>query len=396
MTSDAALAKTSRIPQTCHGATAPARAARFEAWAVLVLALVLGAPFVLSAGSSVPGAGSGATLDERWMFDELNARRRAHRLPALAWDATAYTAAHAGNLLSLARAARGSYTLAARVDARRGYKLAWAASLGHADEFRDAVELALDGPLLADPRYTHAAVALEHGENRTAAALYLCEQRPLLGRALLNGPAGAYRVRCPACRREALYALKAPRGYVSIACSTCGTHMTPWIEDRAGALHWPSEFLRPFAPFATSNPFLAWQWVNERVAYDHPKADRDLPGWQWPDETARRRSGVCRDTALLLAAWLRSLGKRAWVVTGLAHGQPHAWVVLEQGGTRYLLETAHDGALSGRMPPRLELASDYLPTEMIFDEQSVRLNRGQQRLRDYDNPSVWLAVEEAP
>lgn len=379
------------------GTRAPrARASRFDAAAGLLLVALLAAPWVMPAGSGVPGAGSGATLDERWMFDELNSRRRAHRLPPLAWDATAHAAAHAGDLLALTRAPRASYALAARVDTRRGYKLAWAASLGEAEDFRAAVELALDGPLISDARYTHAAVAAQTRGNHSAAALYLCEQRPLLGRALLNGPPGTYRVRCPACRREALYLLESPRGYVSVSCSACGTHMTPWIEDRTGKLHWPTAFVKPFAPFATSNPFLAWQWVNERVAYDHPKADRDLPGWQWPAETARMRSGVCRDTALLLAAWLRALGKQAYVVTGLAHGAPHAWVVLEQGGTRYLLETAHDGGLGGRMPPRLELGSDYLPTEMIFDERSVRLNRGQQKLRDYDSPHVWLVAEEVP
>ena len=71
-----------------------------------------------------------------------------------------------------------------------------------------------------------------------------------------------------------------PRGFVSIDCPHCRTLMTPHLEDSKGALRWPTWYVRPYAPFALDNPFLAWKWVNERVLYDHPKADRSLPGVQ--------------------------------------------------------------------------------------------------------------------
>jgi 3-phenylpropionate/cinnamic acid dioxygenase small subunit len=85
-------------------------------------------------------------------------------------------------------------------------------------------------------------------------------------------------------------------------------------------------------------------------------------------------------------------------VTGLLDDKDaHAWVVLFDGETKYLLETAMDGDMSRRYPPRLELATRYLPTEMMFDDRGVWLNRGQQRVRDYGSPSVWSATaEEAP
>ena len=107
-------------------------------------------------------------------------------------------------------------------------------------------------------------------------------------------------------------------------------------------------------------------------------------------------TGVCRDTAVFLAAWLRHSGKSARVVSVLHDGEHHAWVVLAEGETRYLLETAIDARISRRYPPRLELATRYLPTRMLFDDEHVWLNRSQTQTRDYDSPQVWLALEEAP
>lgn len=369
-----------------------------EGLGALAVAAALAGPF-LPLGSGVGRAAPAApSLDERWLFDELNLRRRTAGVPVLAWDTLAYDALRDAHVEALAGEARGADRLGEHVRARRGLDLAWVALLRRASELRAATDGALADPDLLDRRYTQAAVAVAGSDDgaRSVVALYACEMPPLLGRANLNGPAGRYRLRCPACRRERVYSLTAPRGYMATDCPFCRTRLTPHLEDTRGALHWPTWYVRPYAPFALSNPFLAWKWVNESVLYDHRKADRDLPGWQAAAETARLKTGVCRDTAVLLAAWLREMGHDARVVTGQHDGGAHAWVVLADGDTRYLLETAYDGPLGRRYPPRLELAADYIPSEMMFDDRRVLLNRGQQPARDYDSPRVWLVTEELP
>jgi hypothetical protein len=364
---------------------------------VFFVAAALVAPFLPPTAGVGRAAPAEASLDERWLFDELNARRRAAGAPALAWDALAYDVMRAARVEALVAQPQGADRLGALVREQRGLDLAWMALLRGASELRLASASALADADLLDRRYTQGAVgvAVSADGTRAVVAAYACAMPALLGRTNLNGPAGAYRLRCPACRRERVYSLAAPRGHVASDCPFCRTLLTPHLEDTRGALHWPAWYVRPYAPFALTNPFLAWKWVHEGVLYDHPKADRDRPGWQTPAETARLKTGVCRDTAVLLAAWLREMGHDARVVTG-EHGGAHAWVVMSDGETRYLLETAGDGPLGRRYPPRLELATDYFPTEMMFDDRRVLLNRGQQTTRDYDSPRVWFAAEELP
>ncbi len=385
------------MPHATGSAAPPARPGFSDALGALVVAAALILPFVFGSAGITRAAPAEPSLDERWAFDELNARRRASGARPLAWDALAYEALRGARLEPHCELSDGADRLGARVRARRELDLAWTLVLRCGAGLAGVTErVTSDADLLAR-RYTQGALALQgagDGERRALVA-YACEMPPLLRRATLDGPAGTYRVRCPNCRREQLYRLDAPRGHVSIDCPACGTLMTPHLEDLRGALRWPTWYVRPWAPFALDNPFLAWKWVNEGVLYDHPKADRDLYGWQTPQETARLKKGVCRDTAVMLAAWLREMGREALVVTG-QHGGRHAWVVLNEGGTRYLLESTYDGPLGRRYPPRLELATDYLAQEMMFDDRRVLLNRGQQPTRDYDSPRVWFPVEELP
>lgn len=285
-----------------------------------------------------------------------------------------------------------------RLQERRGHDAPWRYRLLRW-EGEGPVEEAFDSPFLVDPEYTHGSLGLAHDSNgASVAAIFLCRLPARLGRAHANGPNGTYLVRCPNCRREQLFELDFPDD-AQFYCPNCKTVVSAYLDDSSRVNHWATWYAQPFAPDRVTNPFLAWQWVNERIRYDHRKADHDLPGWQSPRETLKRSTGVCRDTAVLLGAWLRAMGHDARVVTGLTGPtlkDAHAWVVLFDGPQAYLLESAIDGRMSRRYPPRLETVTDYVPTEMMFDDKRVWVNRGQQKVRDYTAPTVWLEIKESP
>lgn len=305
------------------------------------------------AGSS-GASGSRGSPDERAVFQSLNDARRRTGRATVRWDPVSYAVLRETARSWAEGRRRESSAVYAEVTRRRGQETAWIYRLRGRSSAAEAVDAVLAERELLDAEYSSGSVAVVESppgtESRTVvAAAYLCR-------------------------------------------------LLPYLQDVRGTLHWATWFVQPWAPFNTTNPFLAWQWANQRVRYDHPKADHDVPGWQTPQETQATETGVCRDTSVFLGAWLAHMGKGFRVVTGLLDDKdPHAWVVLFDGDTKYLLETAMDGDMSRRYPPRLELATRYLPTEMMFDDRGVWLNRGQQRVRDYGSPSVWsAAAEETP
>ena len=292
-----------------------------------------------------------ASSHERAVFQDLNERRRRSGRQPLRWDGVSYDP-----LQDTARVWAGggrteSADLHAEVTRRRGQPTAWLYRLRARPTAEEAIDALLAEHELLDADYSSGSVVLT------------------------ESPPGAE----PHLAVAAAYVCR----------------LVPYLPDVRGELHWAPWYVQPWAPFNTTNPFLAWQWANERVRYDHPKADHDVPGWQTPQQTQASETGVCRDTSVFLGAWLAHMGKEFRVVTGLLDDKdPHAWVVLFDGETKYLLETAIDGNMSRRYPPRLELATKYLPTEMMFDSRRVWVNRGEQRVRDYESPAVWAAATE--
>lgn len=321
--------------------------------AVVVLASCVALGGGKAAGSSGASATRGST-DERAVFDRLNDFRRRSGRTSVRWDPVSYDVLKETARAWAAGGRTGSDKVYAEITRRRGNETAWIYRLRGRSSAAEAVAAVLDEDDLLGAEYSSGSVAVVESDPGT-------EPRTVVAAAYL-------------CR------------------------LVPYLPDVKGFLHWATWFVQPWAPFNTTNPFLAWQWANQRVRYDHPKADHDVPGWQTPQETQALETGVCRDTAVFLGAWLAHMGKDFRVVTGLIDDKdPHAWVVLKEGETQYLLETAMDGDMSRRYPPRLELATRYLPTEMMFDGRGVWLNRRQQRVRDYGSPSVWAATqEEAP
>lgn len=356
-----------------------------------LVALVLAAPLEAARDPSP---------EEKQVFAALNQLRRGAGSPPLTWDpVSAETLRQLGATRPVTEKVI-SDDLQRAIEARRGYGASWAYSIRYRSEPLEDYKAVLDDPELLSREYTHASAAVVEapstgGRPLTFVGVYLCRIPPLVTRRTANSPAGDYRFRCWACGRQKVFSLSSPHETL-LECPFCKTTISPWLEDMRKVLHWPTWYVQPWAPFDTDNPFLAWQLVNEQVQYDHRKADHDLPGWQTAEETSRMGKGVCRDTAVYLAAWLRHSGKDARVVTGLLDGDHHAWVILSDGETRYLLETAMDANMNRRYPPRLELATRYLPTRMMFDDRHLWLNRGQVKARDYDSPQIWIAAEEAP
>jgi hypothetical protein len=353
--------------------------------------------------TAVKGAGGATTAEEaaeEVLFTRANAVRRARGLRPLLWDATAYAV-----LREAARqwAPDGEDAFAGvhkKADTRHGYDVAAGYQYAARAEAASAVDAVLESAYLVEPGYNQGAAVVVQGtgaaEGRVVAAVYVCAVPPRYGAAVANRPsADGYLFRCPACQRQVIYSVKAPRGGI-YSCPSCKTVMTAFIDDMAGINHWATFFPRPFGRVPPSNPFLAWQWTNEHIHYNHAKADHDMPGWQTPTETQSLGTGVCRDTAVFLCAWLRHLGADARVVSGL-HGQGHhAWVVLFEGDKRYLLETAMDGPTHMQYPPRLELAQEYFPTRMMFDDARVWAKVHESSVRDYESPAHWIQIKEAP
>jgi DNA-directed RNA polymerase subunit RPC12/RpoP len=356
--------------------------------AVASVAAALGATVAPVTDTRVP------TAEQARVMAALNARRKARGAQPLEWEPVA-----AGIVHELFRDSKdpAQKAIDARLERGLGYGPSWTWS-SRGDEDLRAAANDMDREVLSKD-YTHGAAGVF--EDLGVPGMYrvvvlALREPPVFGRRTANGPSGSYRFRCANCRKEFVYQMDSPRGNSSFNCDNCKSVLVPYLSDSKGLLHWPSWYAKPFAPFATTNPFLIWQWVNQKVRYDHPRADNNVQGWQTAEETNTLGTGVCRDTAVLLAAWLRHAGKEARVVSGLSDNQNHAWVVLKDGETRYLFESAIDGNMTRRYPPRLEMAAGYLPTRMQFDDTRVWLNRGQQRTRDYDSPAIWYPVEEAP
>lgn len=343
---------------------------------------VLAGLLILAWPRAAPAAA--ATAEERAAFDRINAARRARDLPALRWDDISYAALKA---LGPSRNTLPPTKVYSRVAERRGYA---ASASFHHWEGPDARAQAEASPHVAGS-HTHGSLVLEGAQ----AGLYLCRIPLPDSPTAVRGAVGVVLYRCPACGRE--WPRRADDGApLRASCAHCDLLAGGYLDDSSGVSHWATHYTRPWAPTTVTNPFLAWQWTNERIRYDHHKLRHKLPGWQTPKETASRQTGVCRDTAVFLAAWLRQMKVDARVVTGFHDGEGHAWVVMFEGDTGYLLETAMDGTMSRRHPPRLELATQYLAAELMFDDRRVWISRSGKRTQDYRSAANWAETKEEP
>lgn len=137
-----------------------------------------------------------------------------------------------------------------------------------------------------------------------------------------------------------------------------------------------------------------WLLQLSRFHYNHAKVKADDPTWQTVGFTWRTQTGVCRDSAMLLADLLSHHGMDARLVLGDTKGSAwpdgggkHAWVVVKVGetGKEYLLETTSDTVDSKmRTPPLVGSKLDYFPETQITSN-SYRYNKNGEGVRDYTN-----------
>jgi hypothetical protein len=137
-----------------------------------------------------------------------------------------------------------------------------------------------------------------------------------------------------------------------------------------------------------------WLLQLSRFHYNHAKVDADDSTWQTVGFTWRTQTGVCRDSAVLLADLLAYQGMDARLALGETKGpnwsndgSKHAWVVVRDAetGKEYLLEsTLSTTDFKMRTPPLASLATDYF-AEAQVTKDSYSFNKTTEWTPDYTN-----------
>ena len=121
-----------------------------------------------------------------------------------------------------------------------------------------------------------------------------------------------------------------------------------------------------------------WLIQLANFTYDFGKLAKRDRVWQSVRQTWKTKSGVCRDSATVLADMLAEAGHDARMVIGDVRGPDwpdggglHAWVVLldSESGSEYLLEsTAASQGSRLRTPPHVGVKTDYSAHMQIVKE----------------------------
>ncbi len=148
--------------------------------------------------------------------------------------------------------------------------------------------------------------------------------------------------------------------------------------------HVANAYLLGFQPFATDKLWVPMQTIATRLKYrqDEKQFNGRMDLWQTSKQAYYWLRGDCEDHALLLADWLIEMGYDARVVAGMHGKEGHAWVVVLDQGTTYLLE-----ATSKRRRRVMPLASslpEYMP-EYMFNRQDFWVNTGSFLTANYSD-----------
>lgn len=149
--------------------------------------------------------------------------------------------------------------------------------------------------------------------------------------------------------------------------------------------HFVNAFLVGFVPMRDVPPWVPLYVIAKRKKYLLDKTQYGVEEmWQTSREAMSTLHGDCEDHAIALADWLIGLGKDARVVLGRARGEGHAWVVVVDRDTTWLLEATDKRRLRRWSYPVASLHSDYVPKEM-FNRQHWWRNTGGATV-DYVGP----------
>jgi len=139
-----------------------------------------------------------------------------------------------------------------------------------------------------------------------------------------------------------------------------------------------------FVPQKGVNTMALLAAMNGAIKRDFPYAGRDAEGTQSPVETLERRSGSCRDFALLLIEAARCLGFGARFVTGYLYdpildgaegdalegaGATHAWAEIYLPGAGWVEYDPTNGLVAGENLVRVAVTRDpsqAVPVEGTF------------------------------
>lgn len=190
----------------------------------------------------------------------------------------------------------------------------------------------------------------------------------------------------PECPLET-HAQRYPFSYASHELpDLAGSIKRPYPDRQIDA--WAREFLAAAGATDTMGMLLAMtQAVNARFAY----VRRDDMGVQSPTETLQRRSGSCRDFALLMMDAVRSLGLAARFVSGYIYvpsgshstasgGATHAWLQIYLPGAGWVEFDPTNGLVGNRDLIRIAVARDPAQAQPLSGSWS-------------GNPSAFLGMD---
>ncbi len=181
------------------------------------------------------------------------------------------------------------------------------------------------------------------------------------------------KIRCPSCADTVLYRLPDRRCLILCKAPGCGRIILKTEADETGRLRQMPEYFEGFKPLETDRDWMGiWLLQLARFRYDHEKIRLANSEWKSSAATWRSGTGICRDSATLLADWLWSCGYDARIVVGQLRnsklpggGGGHAWVVLvdRSTGKQFLLEsTSMTQSARMRVPPLASLKiGEYTP-----------------------------------
>ena len=216
---------------------------------------------------------------------------------------------------------------------------------------------------------------------------------------------GIARIRCPHCSATDQVCI-APHTQQKLLCKSCSRLLAYVACDENNQGRVLPHFFEGFKPRV---PVGGWEdvWKSQLLGFHYTEAKRDRGDrfWQTSAYTWELKTGVCRDSAVLLADWLHAEGYNARVVVGQVQGSKwpggggsHAWVVIGDATSskEYLLESTRvTQSFPLRTPPLAETMTDYF-AEYQFQSDGYRGRTSTGWTGDYERGWYFTSKDLNP